>query len=466
MNKVEYDYIVIGAGSAGIASVNRAASYGAKCAVIEAKIIGGTCVNVGCVPKKIMWEAANITDIIENYTEGYGIDAEIKEFNFEKLVEARDKYISNIHNSYAKTFNKNKVDIIHGSAKFIKSSSEYCEIDVNGTIYVAPHILIATGSRPMIPNVLGAQYGIDSNEFFELDKLPERVAIIGAGYIAVEFAGILNSLGVKTELLVRNDYPLRTFDSMISRAAAHNLKNHNVDVHSFAVVDHIEKSKNTEQNEYFIYLQDGRVIDTDLVIWATGRRPNNDKINLGLTGVVVDDNGYIKVDKYQNTSVPGIYALGDNTDTVHLTPVAVAAGRKLADRLFNHQADAYLDTALVPTVVFSHPPIGSIGLNEQQAIETYGEENIKIYESKFVPLVSAVTPYKEEFKIKMICLSENNKIIGLHGVGIHMDEIIQGFSVAIKMGATKEDFDNTIAIHPTISEEFVTLTESNLRTLK
>ncbi|MFI3256068.1 MAG: glutathione-disulfide reductase [Psittacicella sp.] len=449
METINFDYIVIGAGSGGIASANRAAQYGKKVLVIEEKVLGGTCVNVGCVPKKIMWNAANIADTINKYSKDYGFDSKISAFNFETLLNSRQKYISNIHNSYAKTFNNNGITIVHGTAKFVNSK----ELEVNGNLYSAPHILIATGGRPVDIDIPGGQYGINSNGFFELEKVPEKVAIVGAGYIAVELAGILNSLGAEVDIVIRNNYPLRTFDRMISKTVKDNLKDSGVNIHTYANPAKVTK----EDGSYIINLSDGRTIETDLVIWAIGRTPSNNRLGLSATEVNIDENGYIIVDKFQNTTVNGIYALGDNTKAPQLTPVAVAKGRALAERLFNEKENLFVDTTLVPTVVFTHPPVGTIGLTEEQACKKYGKDNLSIYYSKFTSMLSAVTSHKEACKMKIICVGENEKVIGFHGVGLGMDEILQGFAVAIKMGATKADLDSTIAIHPTAAEEFVTM---------
>lgn len=451
-----YDYIAIGGGSGGIASVNRAASYGKKCAIIEAKHLGGTCVNVGCVPKKVMFYGAQIAEAINHYAPDYGFDVDVKKFDFAKLVESRQAYISRIHTSYDNVLAKNNVDVIRGFAKFIdKNTLEVTFADGTTEQVTADHILIATGGRPSIPAVKGAEYGIDSNDVFALTELPKRAAVVGAGYIAVELAGVLNSLGVETHLFVRKHAPLRNFDPMMAETLIESMQQDGITLHTHAIPKEVVKN---EDGSVTLNLEDGREQRVDCLIWAIGREPATDKINLQAVGVETNERGFIKVDKYQNTNVPGIYAVGDIIEGgIELTPVAVAAGRRLSERLFNNKPNEHLDYRLVPSVVFSHPPIGTVGLTEPQAIAQYGAENVKVYKSSFTSMYTAVTQHRQACRMKLVCVGKEEKIVGLHGIGFGVDEMIQGFAVAIKMGATKADFDNTVAIHPTGSEEFVTM---------
>ena len=451
-----YDYIAIGGGSGGIASVNRAASYGKKCAIIEAKHLGGTCANVGCVPKKVMFYGAQIAEAINHYAPDYGFDVDVKKFDFAKLVESRQAYISRIHTSYDNVLAKNNVDVIRGFAKFVnKNTLEVTFADGTTEQVTADHILIATGGRPSIPAVKGAEYGIDSNGVFALTELPKRAAVVGAGYIAVELAGVLNSLGVETHLFVRKHAPLRNFDPMMAETLIESMQQDGITLHTHAIPK--EVVKNTD-GSVTLNLEDGREQRVDCLIWAIGREPATDKINLQAVGVETNERGFIKVDKYQNTNVPGIYAVGDIIEGgIELTPVAVAAGRRLSERLFNNKPNEHLDYRLVPSVVFSHPPIGTVGLTEPQAIAQYGAENVKVYKSSFTSMYTAVTQHRQACRMKLVCVGKEEKIVGLHGIGFGVDEMIQGFAVAIKMGATKADFDNTVAIHPTGSEEFVTM---------
>ncbi|MCS3432748.1 glutathione-disulfide reductase [Klebsiella sp. BIGb0407] len=445
-----YDYLAIGGGSGGIASINRAAMYGKKCALIEAKDLGGTCVNVGCVPKKVMWHAAQIAEAIHQYGPDYGFDTTLNHFDWDKLIASRTAYIDRIHTSYDNVLGKNKVDVIRGFATFVDAHS----VEVNGEIITADHILIATGGRPSHPAIPGAEYGIDSDGFFALPGLPKRVAVVGAGYIAIEIAGVVKALGAETHLFVRKHAPLRNFDPLIVDTLLEVIKNEGPTLHTQAIPQSVVKNAD---NSLTITLEDGRSETVDCLIWAIGREPATDNINLQAAGVELNEKGYIKVDKFQNTNVPGVYAVGDNTGAVELTPVAVAAGRRLSERLFNNKPDEHLDYSNVPTVVFSHPPIGTVGLTEPQAREQYGDDQVKVYTSSFTAMYTAVTSHRQPCRMKLVCVGADEKIVGIHGIGFGMDEMLQGFAVALKMGATKKDFDNTVAIHPTGSEEFVTM---------
>ncbi|MPW37439.1 glutathione-disulfide reductase [Vibrio sp. B1Z05] len=446
-----FDYICIGGGSGGIASANRASMYGAKVALIEAKDLGGTCVNVGCVPKKVMWHGAQVAEAINLYAEDYGFDVELKSFNWSKLIESRQAYIGRIHQSYDRVLGNNKVNVIKGFAKFIDAKT----VEVDGTQYTADHILIAVGGRPTIPNIPGAEYGIDSNGFFELNEQPKRVAVVGAGYIAVEIAGVLSALGTQTDLFVRKESPLRSFDPMIIDTLTEVMAAEGPTLHTHSVPKEVVKEAD---GSLTLHLENGSSHNVDQLIWAIGRHPATDAINLSNTGVATNERGYIKVDEYQQTNVKGVYCVGDIMEGgIELTPVAVKAGRQLSERLFNNKPEAKMDYNLVPTVVFSHPPIGTIGLTEQQAIEQYGEDKVKVYTSGFTAMYSAVTKHRQPCKMKLVCAGDNEQVVGLHGIGFTVDEMIQGFAVAMKMGATKADFDAVVAIHPTGSEEFVTM---------
>ncbi|MBC3766588.1 glutathione-disulfide reductase [Neptunicella marina] len=446
-----FDYICIGGGSGGIASANRAARYGKKVAIIEASQIGGTCVNVGCVPKKAMWFGAQVAEAIKLYAPDYGFDVTLNEFSWQKLVESREAYIKRIHGSYDRVLGNNGITLINGFARFVDANT----LDVDGQTYTAEHILIATGGRPTIPDIPGADLGIDSNGFFALSEQPKRSLVVGAGYIAVELAGVLDSLGTETHLAVRKHAPLRQFDPMLSETLVELMAEHGPTLHTHSTPQKVERNVDGSLTVYF---DNGKSLETDCLIWAIGRVPATDNIGLENAGVELDDKGYIKVDKYQNTSAANVYAVGDNIGYVELTPVAVKAGRLLSERLFNNQIDAHMDYDLIPTVVFSHPAIGTIGLTEPQAVEQYGEENVKVYNSSFAAMYTAVTQHRQATKMKLICAGEEQKVVGLHGIGLGMDEILQGFAVAMKMGATKADFDACVAIHPTSAEEYVTLT--------
>ena len=445
----EYDIIAIGGGSGGIATMNRAGEHGAKAAVIEEKKLGGTCVNVGCVPKKIMWYGAQIAESFHHYGPDYGFTSSDVQFDFAKLRQNREAYIDRARSSYDGSFKRNGVDLIEGRAHFVDSHT----VSVNGELIRAKHIVIATGARPNIPTIPGAELGGSSDDVFAWEQLPESVAILGAGYIAVELAGVLHALGVKTDLFVRHDRPLRGFDSYVVEGLVNEMEKTGLPLHTHKVPVKLEKS----EQGITIHFEDGSSHTASQVIWATGRRPNVDGLELEKAGVTLNERGFIQVDEYQNTVVDGIYALGDVTGEKELTPVAIKAGRTLSERLFNGKTSAKMDYSTIPTVVFSHPAIGTVGLTEEEAIKEYGQDHIKVYKSSFASMYSAVTNHRQESRFKLITAGADEKVVGLHGLGYGVDEMIQGFAVAIKMGATKADFDATVAIHPTASEEFVTM---------
>ena len=446
----EYDIIAIGGGSGGSATMNRAAMHGAKAAVIEGNIIGGTCVNVGCVPKKVMWYGAQVSETLKNYAADYGYTIGETSFDFKTLRKNREAYIERSRQAFSNNFNRNGVDYIEGYARFVDKNT----VEVNGEHIRAKHIVIATGSYAFIPNVPGSELGGTSDDVFAWEELPESVSIIGAGYIAVELAGVLHALGVKTDLFVRKGGPLRGFDQGIVEVLVEEMKKNGQPLHTHKVPQKLEKLDN---GDIQIHFEDGTTHTSQKVIWAVGRKANVHQLNLEAAGVELTERGFIQVDEYQNTTTPGIYALGDVSGEKELTPVAIKAGRTLAERLFNGKTDAKMDYELIPTVVFSHPAIGSIGLTQEQAEAKYGVENIKVYQSTFAGMYSAITVHRQMTKLKLITLGEEEKVIGLHGIGGGIDEMIQGFAVAVKMAATKADFDATVAIHPTASEEFVTM---------
>ena len=446
----EYDIIAIGGGSGGSATMNRAAMHGAKAAVIEGNIIGGTCVNVGCVPKKVMWYGAQVSETLKNYAADYGYTIGETSFDFKTLRKNREAYIERSRQAFSNNFNRNGVDYIEGYARFVDKNT----VEVNGEHIRAKHIVIATGSYAFVPNVPGSELGGTSDDVFAWEELPESVSVIGAGYIAVELAGVLHALGVKTDLFVRKGGPLRGFDQGIVEVLVEEMKKNGQPLHTHKVPQKLEKLDN---GDIQIHFEDGTTHTSQKVIWAVGRKANVQQLNLEAAGVELTERGFIQVDEYQNTTTPGIYALGDVSGEKELTPVAIKAGRTLAERLFNGKTVAKMDYELIPTVVFSHPAIGSIGLTQEQAEAKYGAENIKVYQSTFAGMYSAITVHRQMTKLKLITLGEEEKVIGLHGIGEGIDEMIQGFAVAVKMGATKADFDATVAIHPTASEEFVTM---------
>ena len=443
-----YDLLSIGGGSGGIATANRASRYGVKCAVIEGGRLGGTCVNVGCVPKKIMWNTASINHALE-MSAAYGFNLGSHEFNWSILKQARDAYIERLNQRYGVGLADNKVDLIPGYARFVDAHT----IEVNGEQISADHIVIATGGRPILPQIPGAELGITSDGFFELETQPHRVAVVGAGYIAVELAGVLNMLGSEVSLLLRRAHFLDSFDAMLRETLMEDMVEAGVNILTHRNVAEVRR----DGNAMTLTFEDGEQLSgIDSVIWAIGREPNTQALNLGVAGVETNPRGFLQTDAFQNTNVANIYAIGDITPTPALTPVAIAAGRRLADRLFGGMADRHLDYSDIPTVIFSHPPIGTVGLSEAQAREIHGD-GVKVYQTRFTPMAQAFSPRPTKTAMKLVTVGEQEKIVGLHVIGDGADEMLQGFAVAIKMGATKKDFDDTVAIHPTSAEEFVTM---------
>ncbi|HEM6266482.1 TPA: glutathione-disulfide reductase [Streptococcus suis] len=446
----EFDIIAIGGGSGGIATMNRAAIYGAKTAVIEGSHLGGTCVNLGCVPKKIMWYGSQVAEAIHHYGPEYGFTSQDVTFDFATLRKNREAYIERSRTSYGNTFTNNGVQVINGFAQFVDAQT----VEVNGELIRAKHIVIATGAQPAVPNIPGSELGIVSDDVFAWEELPTSVAVIGAGYIAVEMAGLLHGLGVQTDLFVRGNRPLRNFDSYIIQALMEEMERTNLPLHTGKTPVSLEK---TEDGLIQINFEDGSTHTAQQVLWAIGRKPNVEQLNLEAAGVQLTPSGHIAVDEYQETGVTGIYALGDVTGEKELTPVAIKAGRLLAERLFNNKPTAKMDYSTIPTVVFSHPAIGTVGLTEEEAIAQYSQDNVKVYTSAFTSMYTALASNRQMAKFKLVTVGENEQVVGLHGIGYGVDEMIQGFSVAIKMGATKEEFDAVVAIHPTGAEEFVTM---------
>ncbi|MBA3581394.1 MAG: glutathione-disulfide reductase [Gammaproteobacteria bacterium] len=450
MNKENWDLLVIGAGSGGIAAANRAAQYGQRVVLIEANVLGGTCVNVGCVPKKIMWYATDIAETLDLAADyGFAFNKNATHgFSWPILIAKRSAYIEHLHAAYQRGLDKNSVTVIKGEAQFVDAHT----VSVNGHLYHASHIIIATGGYPTMPSIIGAEHGINSDGFFELSEQPVRVMIVGAGYIGVELASMLSALGSAVTLVLRQDKPLREFDAGISERLLQVLKKAGVTIRAHSNILQLEKT--TEQ--LIAHFDDASTEQTDCVIWAIGRQANIKKLNLNAAKIKLDNKNYVITDEYQNTNVTGIYALGDVTGRAALTPVAVAAGRRLADRLFNAQAQRRLLYDVIPSVVFTHPPIAVVGLTEAQAREQYGDD-IKIYQTEFTSMRYAFSDNANKTWMKLIVQGAEEKVIGCHMIGNGVDEILQGFAVAIRMGATKKDFDDTLAIHPTSGEELVTL---------
>ncbi|MEJ2621793.1 MAG: glutathione-disulfide reductase [Candidatus Thiodiazotropha sp.] len=446
----KYDLIAIGAGSGGLSVAERAAKYGAKCAVIEAKRIGGTCVNQGCVPKKVMWYGAGIAHTLED-AKDYGFDIAINNFSWKTLKQHRDDYVAGINNWYHTYLKDSEIDEITGYARFLDSHT----VEVEGEQYCAEHIVIAPGAYPVVPSIPGAEYGITSDGFFELESLPQRVAVVGSGYIAVEIAGLLNALGSDVTLLLRKEHLLRPFDAMLRECLIEEMVDAGVNIITSSHIGEVKKHQ--DEDLELICADTGQPLGRfDQLLWAIGRVPASHGMNLEQAGVETDEQGFIPTDEWQNTNQPGVYAIGDVTGRAQLTPVAIAAGRRLADRLFGGMQDRKLDYELIPTVVFSHPPIATVGLTESEAREIHGDA-VKIYQSRFTPMYHAFTKQQSKMAMKLVTIGARERVVGCHVIGIGADEMLQGFAVAMRMGATKHDFDDTIAIHPTAAEELVTM---------
>lgn len=438
-----YDIIAIGGGSGGLSAIKRANKYGKKCAIIEMQEIGGTCVNLGCVPKKVMWYAANTFATIKE-AKGFGFKINNYSFSWDILKKARDEYIKNINNWYYQNLESTGINYIKGFAKLINKNT----ITVNKKEVTADNIVIATGSKPFIPNIDGSEFTITSDGFFDLEELPKNVAIIGGGFIAVELAGVMQNLGSSVSIIIRSEKLLNNFDSIIKEQIIKEYKKQKINIITNKNIKKID-------NKGSIYFQDSTLTGFDTIIWATGRIPMSSNIGLEKLGVKTNNKGFIVTDNQQNTNIKGIYAVGDITGKATLTPVAIAQGEKLSDRLFKKLDPSPVDYNKIPSVVFSHPAIATIGFSEEKAKAKFN--NIKVYNSNFIPMSDALIENKSQTSIKLICTGENEKIIGCHIIGKYADEIMQGFAVAIQIGVTKKQLDETIAIHPTSSEELVSM---------
>ena len=452
MSSDVFDLISIGGGSGGLACAQRAAEYGAKSAVIESGRLGGTCVNVGCVPKKVMWNAAGIAAAL-NDAGDYGFEigklAEAGGNDWPALKKKRDAYIARLNGIYARNLAAKGVAHIEGRAKFLDAHT----LEVNGTRYTGAHVVIATGGYPDVPRVPGAELGITSDGFFELEARPQRVAVVGSGYVACELASAFHALGSAAELFVRKDHLLTHFDVMLGKSLMREMLADGLAVHTGVVPSALHEHSGRKT----LLAADGREFPGyDCVLWAIGRSADVAGLELRAAGVALDPSGFVAIDVFQNTNVDGVYAIGDVTGRAQLTPVAIAAGRRLSDRLFGGERDRHLSYEMIPTVVFTHPPIGTVGLSESEARARFGDA-VKVYVADFTPMYHALTTRKVRTDMKLVCVGAEEKIIGCHIIGAGADEMLQGFAVAIRMGATKRDFDDTVAIHPTSAEELVTM---------
>jgi len=448
--KKHYDLIAIGGGSGGLSVAERAASYGAKCAVVEFDRLGGTCVNRGCVPKKFMWFGADIAHALED-APAFGFRLGVEDFNWQHLCNARDKYVGNINSWYNGFLKDSNIDHLNGRASFVDAHT----IAVNGKHYRADHIVISPGGTPVVPPVPGCEHGITSDGFFELEEQPKRAVIVGGGYIAVELAGMLSALGTEVTMLLRGQHFLGHFDAMLRETLLEDMQREGINVITSQVIERVDKQ---DDGTLTLHTEGGlNLCGVNSLIWATGRRPLIDGLNLDAIGIKTKGPGFIQVDEYENTNIDGVYALGDVTGKIQLTPTAIAAARRLGNRLFGGKPDDKLNYDNVPTVVFSHPPIGTVGLSEGQARAAHGHDAVRVYQTRFTPMRSIMTERQSSTAMKLVCVGAKEKIVGIHIIGHGADEMLQGFAVALKMGATKADLDNTVAIHPTSSEELVTM---------
>jgi glutathione reductase (NADPH) len=443
-----FDLICIGGGSGGLACAQRAAEYGAKVAVIEPKPLGGTCVNVGCVPKKVMWNAASLALGIADAAD-YGFEVRAAGSDWALLTSKRDAYIGRLNGIYERNLNAKGVAYIKGTARFLDAHT----VEVGAQRLSARHLVIATGGHPTLPPLPGAELGISSDGFFALAARPKRVAVVGSGYIASELAGAFHELGADVEMFIRKDHLLTHFDSMLGQSLKREMSALGIKIHDHVVPAAVRENLGLR----VLVAEDGREFgDFDCLLWAIGRHPNVAGLGLEQAGVAVDESNFVVTDAFQNTNVAGVYAIGDVTGRAALTPVAIAAGRRLSDRLFGGKPDRHLNYEMIPTVVFTHPPIGTVGATEAEARAQYGDA-VKVYVADFTPMYHALTVRKSHTDMKLVCVGAEQRIVGCHIIGAGADEMLQGFAVAMRMGATKRDFDDTVAIHPTSAEELVTM---------
>ena len=443
----DFDLFVIGAGSGGVRAARFAAGFGARVAVAESRYLGGTCVNVGCVPKKLLVYGAHFAEDFEQAS-GFGWSLGEANFDWATLIGNKNREIERLNGIYRNLLVNSGVSLLEGHARILGPH----QVEVNGQAYCAGYILIATGGWPQLPDIPGKELAISSNEAFHLQQLPRRVLVVGGGYIAVEFASIFHGLGAQTSLLYRGEMFLRGFDGAVRRHLREELDKKGLDLQFSSDIEHIER---LADGSLLATLRDGRELATDCVFYATGRRPMLDNLGLENTAVELDERGFIRVDEQYQTGEPSILALGDVIGRVQLTPVALAEGMAVARRLFRSEEYRPVDYRNIPTAVFSLPNIATVGLSEEQArAEGY---QVKIFESRFRPMKLTLTDSQERTLMKLVVDADSDRVLGCHMVGPEAGEIIQGLAVAIKAGATKQIFDETLGIHPTAAEEFVTL---------
>ena len=443
----DFDLIVIGGGSGGLAAAFRASTHGARVALLEPAELGGTCVNAGCVPKKAMWLAAGIAGTLQ-LARSVGFPIEPAPLDWPTFITHRQHYIANIHDSYRHRLDESGVVLLPMRARLRDANTIHCE---DGTQLTATHVLIATGGHPVKPDIPGAALGGTSDDFFKWIAAPEQVAIVGGGYIAVELAGVLQALGSRVDVFVRGQRLLDGFDAELTTQLAEDYRQSGVRVHFGNEVDNVEAvsagvrvgTVQGEPSERF-----------DALLFATGRRPNTIGLGLDAVGIATDARGHVVVDALHATNVKSVHAVGDVSTDLALTPVAIATARRLMDRLFGNRPHARFDPHDIPTVVFSHPPIGKVGLNEEQARARHGDD-VHVYRAGFRPMLQVLADSPQRSLFKLVCVGDDRRVVGIHLLGDAADEILQGFAVALKRGITLDDLHDTVAIHPTSAEEVV-----------
>ena len=445
----EFDLVVIGGGSGGLACAQRAVEYGARVLVAESGRLGGTCVNVGCVPKKVMWNAGQIAHAAQDASE-YGFDVSAGALDWPLLKRKRDDYVLRLNGIYERNLANKNIELARSAAFLIDART----VSLGERQVTARQIMIATGGRPIVPALPGAEFGMTSDGFFALGHRPENVAIVGSGYIAVELTGIFDALGSMTTLVIRGDRVLKHFDTMLADRLMKIMCDEGAQIVTHAVPSSVTRESS---GALTLHVADGRMLGPfDAVVWAIGREPLSNNLGLEKLGVQFDAERHVQVDKFQQTAAAGIAAIGDVTGRSPLTPVAIAAGRRWSDRIFGGMHERHLDYSNIPSVVFSHPPIGTVGLTESQARAQFGDA-VQVFTSGFVPMYHGLTARKPRAEMKLVTVGQEQRVVGCHVIGSGADEMTQGFAVAVKMGATKRDFDDTVAIHPTSAEEFVTM---------
>lgn len=445
MTDYDFELFVIGAGSGGVRAARTAANLGVRVAIAEDSHLGGTCVNVGCVPKKLFVYASHFREDFEA-AKGFGWSLSEPGFDWPRLLSQKDRELERLQGIYGNLLDKSGVMLIEGRATLLDAHT----VEVGETRYRSERILIATGGKPFIPDFPGNEHVVNSDDMFALDNLPERLLVVGGGYIAVEFAGIMNGLGVKTTLCYRGEQILRGFDHDVRAFAAQEMRKKGIDI---LLNTNIQSVARTE-SAYEAHTDRNQIVEADLILYATGRRPNTAGLGLSELGVALTENGAIVVDHRYQSNIPSIYALGDATGGLNLTPVATAEAMALVSNLYTDKPTS-VDYDNIPTAVFSQPNIGTVGLTESEAKERYSD--IDIYKSVFTPMKHTLSGLDEKTMMKMIVRKSTDRVLGIHMVGPEAGEIIQGMAVAIRAGATKTVFDSTIGIHPTAAEEFVTM---------